>query len=143
MASFTPSVCNRQNWKVFVFTSAEDKRRVLAFQNGNRGFGDQASKILLVTADLQGFVAPGERNQGWIDGGMFAMSLLYLFHSLGVGTCCLNWSVKMETDQNMKAAAGIPDSHGVIMLIAVGHYPVHLRVAQSPRKPLRELVVVR
>lgn len=138
MATFTPSVCNRQNWKVFVFTSAEDKRRVLAFQNGNRGFGEQANKVLVVTTDLQ-----GERNQCWIDGGMFAMSLLYALHSMGVGTCCLNWSVKMETDQGMRAAAGIPDSHAVIMLIAVGHYPAHLRVAQSPRKQLGDIVVIR
>lgn len=143
MASFTPSVCNRQNWKVFVFTSAEDKRRVLAFQNGNRGFGEQASKVLGVTTGLQGFVSPGERNQCWIDGGMFAMSLLYALHSMGVGTCSLNWSVEMETDQGMRAAAGIPDSHAVIMLIAVGHYPAHLRVAQSPRKQLGDIVVVR
>lgn len=141
MAGYTPSVCNRQSWKAYVFSSPEIKQRVLSFQNGNRGFGDQASRVVVVTTDLQAFVTPGERNQCWIDGGMFAMSLVYALHSLGLGTCCLNWSVEMEVDRGMREVAGIPDSEAVIMLIAVGHYSDNLRVAQSARKSLHDVLV--
>lgn len=86
IAQKTPSVCNRQSSKVYVFSSDEDKRKVLSYQNGNRGFGEQASKVLIVTSDLENFVSIGERNQCWIDGGMYAMSLVYALHSLGLGT---------------------------------------------------------
>ena len=64
----TPSVCNRQTWKVYTFSDEELKQKVLSHQNGNRGFGHQASKILVVTSDLDLFISAAERNQCFIDG---------------------------------------------------------------------------
>lgn len=143
MAQKTPSVCNRQSSKVYVFSKEEDKQKVLSYQNGNRGFGEQASKVLIVTSELQNFTSVGERNQCWIDGGMYAMSLVYALHSLGVGTCCLNWSVEYHVDQQLRKAAEISDSEAVIMMIAVGHLPDQLKVAQSPRKKVKEVLIVK
>lgn len=137
----TPSVCNRQTWKVHIFSDAEMKRKVLSHQNGNRGFGDTADKILIVTSDLNYFTNPGERNQGFIDGGMFAMSLIYALHSLGVGTCCLNWSVTYQVDQALRCDAGISDSEIIIMMIAVGHMPDQFCVAQSSRKKVQDILI--
>lgn len=143
LAQKTPSVCNRQSSKVYVFSEEADKARVLSCQNGNRGFSEQINKVLIVTSDVQHFVSIGERNQGWIDGGMFSMSLIYALHSMGVGTCCLNWSAKSGQDRLLREASGIPDSEIIIMLIAVGHLPEELKIAQSPRKDLQEVLVVK
>ena len=143
MAQKTPSVCNRQSSKVYIFRNEEDRQLVLSYQNGNRGFGHLVNKVLIVTSDLQNFVSVGERNQCWIDGGMYAMSVVYALHSLGLGTCCLNWSVEYEVDRRLRKAANIPDSEAVIMMIAVGHIPEQLSVAQSPRKSIEEVMVVR
>jgi nitroreductase len=143
MAQKTPSVCNRQSSKVYLFTSEDDKRKVLSYQNGNRGFGEQASNVLIVVSDLENFTSTGERNQCWIDGGMYAMSLVYALHSLGLGTCCLNWSVGKGTDQALKKATGIKDSESIIMMIAVGHLPDELSVAQSPRKEVEEVLIIK
>jgi nitroreductase len=142
MAIHTPSVCNRESWRVHVYADAESKQSVLRHQNGNRGFGDQAAYVLIVTTDIQSFTSVGERNQAWIDGGMFAMSLIWALHSLGLGTCCLNFCVEKETDTALRASAGIPDSQAVIMMLAVGSLPEELAVAQSPRKPLGEMIVL-
>lgn len=142
IAQKTPSVCNRQSAKVHIYSDPKDKEKVLSFQNGNRGFGDQASKVLIVTSDLQHFISVGERNQCWIDGGMFAMSLVYALHSLGLGTCCLNWSVDFLTDRNLKKNAGISDSESIMMMIAVGHLPNKFKVAQSPRKNIDEVMIL-
>jgi nitroreductase len=70
------------------------------------------------------------------------MSLVYALHSLGVGTCCLNFCVEKETDAALRACAGIPDSQAVIMMIAVGPLPERFAVAQSPRKRIDEVIVV-
>jgi nitroreductase len=143
MAQKTPSVCNRQSAKVYVFSREEDKQKVLSYQNGNRGFGEQINKVLIVTSDLQHFMTAGERNQCWVDGGMFAMSLVYALHSLGLGSCCLNWSVQYCTDRELRQVAGIPESEVVMMMIGVGHLPEKLTVAQSPRKSLAEVLVIK
>lgn len=136
LALHTPSVCNRQGWRVHAFTDAGQRARLLAHQNGNRGFGDRAGAVLAVTADLRHFTSVGERYQGWIDGGLFAMTLAWAFHALGLGCCMLNWSVTRETDRALRREAGIPEHESVIMLMAVGHLPEDFSVARSQRKPL-------
>jgi nitroreductase len=143
MAQKTPSVCNRQSTRVYVFGDPASKAVLLAHQGGSRGFGERASQVLVVTSDLRHFVTVGERNQCWCDGGMFAMSLVYALHSLGLGTCCLNWCVDSHQDRKLRRAAGIGDPEAIIMMIAIGLLPEELRVAQSPRKALDEVMVVR
>ena len=143
MAQKSPSVCNRQSGRVYVFDNDELGSSVLACQNGNRGFGHTANKILVVTSELGSFLSAGERNQCWIDGGLFAMSLIYALHSLGLGVCCLNWSVEFERDEELRRVAGIRDSENVIMLLAVGHLPERFRVACSQRRPTEEVVTYR
>lgn len=139
-AQRTPSVCNRQSWSVYVFPRGDTADTVLACQNGNIGFGHTASHVLLITVDLRTFVYPGERNQGWIDGGMFAMSLIYAFHAQGIGTCPLNWSVDSKADRQLRAVAEIPQHEIVIMMVAIGRLPEYLEVASSWRRPTAEII---
>lgn len=138
MARKTPSVCNRQGARVHVF---EDAGQALKWQPGNKGFGPQASRALVVTADLQAFSGTGERNQPFVDGGMFAMSLLYALHAQGLGACPLAWSMRPKSDREMREALGIPDNEVVIMMISVGHLPESLHVAQSHRRPLGHCLI--
>ncbi len=142
MAQKTPSVCNRQPWKVYVLSNEEDKHKALELQHGNRGFGDQADKILIVTTERGNYTGVGERNQGWVDGGMFAMSFVYALHSLGLGTCCLNWCVPHSVDKKLKQVMNISVSEIVIVMIAVGHLPDELHVAQSPRRDIRGMLPI-
>ena len=79
---------------------------------------------------------PGERYQGWVDGGMFAMSLAYGFHAEGLGAVMLNWSVTLRRDRELRALTGIPDSSLVITMIGFGNLPERLTVPVSQRKPL-------
>ena len=138
LAQKTPSVCNRQAWKVHVFDDPAAMRSLLEIQAGNRGFGEHASAVLVVTCDLQCFVEVAERYQAWIDGGMFCMSLCLALHAAGYGACCLNWSKEPADDRRLRAAAPIADAEQVIMLIAIGTLPERLDVAASPRRPLTD-----
>lgn len=140
MAQKAPSVCNRQCAMVYAVYDPTKMQSLLQLQNGNRGFGEQAGCLLLVTARLDTLLSVGERYQGWIDGGLFAMSLIYALHSLGLGSCCLNWSVEPEADRALKQRAGIASDQQIIMLIAVGHLPDQLTVAQSPRRPIEQVL---
>jgi len=140
MAQKTPSVCNRQPWHAVVLQTPEKIKRALEIQGGAKGFAEQVNKVIVVTSTMSSFQAIGERYQCWIDGGMFAMSVVYALHSLGVGTCCLNWSKIIETDVSFKNEIGIAVSDTIIMLIAVGNLPEQLLVAKSERKSFQDLV---
>ncbi len=140
IAKKTPSVCNRQTAKIFVYGSKEKKNRLLALQSGNRGFGNLASHIVVITSDLQCFTGTGERNQAYVEGGLMAMSFVYALQSLGIGSCFLNWSVTADSDMALKKVAKIPASHVVVSLIAIGNIPSELKVAESPRLSLDQIL---
>lgn len=142
LAQKTPSVCNRQSWKVYAFLDAQERAAVFQCQQGNRGFGESATGVLIVTVDLTTFFSYEERHQPWIDGGMFSMSLVYALHSMGLGTCCLNWCTKRKWDKKLRAITGIPEREVIVVLIAIGHLPEKLNVPHSPRKPLDDVLVI-
>ena len=141
LAGCTPSVCNRQAARVHVFEGAEDSARILAHQNGNAGFRHHVRMVMIVTVERGLFAGAGERNQRWVDGGLFAMTLVWALHGLGLSSCMLNWSMTNARTDALRQEAGIPASEDVICLIAVGHAPAEgYRVARSPKRPLSQVL---
>jgi nitroreductase len=140
LAQKAPSVCNRQGAKVYCFKQAMD---ALQYQPGNGGFGYLASRGLVITADLQAFSSVGERHQAYVDGGLFAMSLVYALHSMGYGSCMLAWNQRAAAEARIRSVLGIPENEAIIMMIAVGCLPETLKVARAWRRPLSEVLVVR
>lgn len=140
-AQYAPSVCNRQAPRVFIYQDQAKVRELLALQNGNRGFTDCINTLLVVTAQTDHFYSATERNQCWIDGGLFAMSLLLALHAAGLGTCCLNWCATTENDTELHRQGDIPDCDAVIMMMAVGYPKENLKVAVSTRKSLEEVAI--
>lgn len=134
----SPAVCNRQDGYVHVVEDKQLIKKMTDMHGGARGFADQIDKLLVITNKLSNFWECGERNQCWIDGGLFAMSLILGLHARGIGSCCLNWSKRAEDDKAMRSLLGLPDSEVIIMLLAVGSIPEQLNVAYSYRKPLDE-----
>ena len=88
IAQQAPSVCNRQSARVFASNKREKMDEMLQFQNGNRGFGDRLGAVIVIASDMRAFTSLGERNQCWVDGGIFAMSMALALHSLQVEHAC-------------------------------------------------------
>ena len=141
-AERTPSVCNRQSARAYRIATPELKAALLEVQGGNRGFTEQIAELVIVTTELKNFVSAAERYQGWIDGGLFAMSLVYGLHSQGLATCMLNWSVDPSRDRTARKLMNLSDSENIIVFIAVGNYPATFRVAASPRFRTDDLLKV-
>lgn len=140
LATKTPSVCNRCAWKVYNISGAERVSRVLSCQNGNAGFGHTVGNVLIVVSDLRCFEGGGERNQAFVDGGLFAMNLVHALHREGVASCFLNWSADVFQDQRLRKLLRIPSHEVVITFIAIGGYPDTVRVAVSPRPRVNDVL---
>lgn len=91
LANNAPSACNRQYTRVHCVTNRETIQKCLALQNGNRGFGHLADKLLVLTADLRA-VWGAERNDIFTNAGIYLMNLCYALHKNRVAHCMLNWS---------------------------------------------------
>lgn len=142
LAQNAPSSCNRQPSRVHVVTNKELIAGIFEVQNGNRGFGHMADKLLIVTADLSVYQSAEERNLAYVDGGMYAMNLLYALHFSNIGACTLNWSTSPSNDLRLRDLVAMPDSEVVILLIACGKVPEKLKYASSLRNDFKEITKI-
>jgi nitroreductase len=139
-AQKAPAVCNRQSGKIHAFLRREDIDIILNLQGGAHGFSQDIPTLFCVTTDLRNFQGVGERYQGWIDGGLFAMSFILGLHMQGIGSCCLNWSKDSDQDKEMRKLIRLDSSETILMFIAAGHIPEKLNVARSIRKPISDVL---
>lgn len=138
LAMGAPSACNRQPWSVYYTLNPEARDSALKFQSGNRGFGHLIPCLMVVAVDQRAFMPGQERYQHWIDGGMFAMSLIYAFHSLGLVTCALNWSQSPRADFGFRKAFNIANEDSIIMMLGVGFPKIHSLSCASERRPMSQ-----
>lgn len=138
IARSTPTACNRQHCHVYCVSNKDQMEKLLAIQGGSRGFGHLANKLLVVTADLQDLCVVRERDDIFVNGGMFLMNLCYALHYYEVAHCILNWSRTPEEDLAMRKIIAIPPSETVIAILSCGEAPDEFDVASSPRKNLNE-----
>ncbi len=142
LASKTPSSCNMQPWHTYIISDEELLQIALETQSGNRGFGHKIKGLLIITVDQTAFISSSERYQHWIDGGMYSMSVVYSLHSLGIGSCCLNWSEDPKRDKLLRRQLGIQDKHSIMMMISYGMPDVMNKVCVSPRKPIKSTMTI-
>jgi nitroreductase len=115
---------------------------LLALQNGNRGFADRIPLLFIVAADLRRFVSVEERNQPWVDGGLFAMNLMLSLHSYGLGSCPLNWCASLLNDDRLRSLLNIPNHEVILMYVAAGYLPRELAVTESPRRSVESILSI-
>lgn len=141
LAMTAPSACNRQPIRVHCVSTVEKKDAILNLQNGNRGFGRDADRILVLSADLATVRWAQERNDLYTNGGIFLMNLSYALHYYGYGSCILNWSVDASRDRALRRILpSISEKEEVFALLAVGALPETFRVAASPRHVVSEIL---
>lgn len=133
-AEKTPSVCNRQGWKVYWVESPQLVRSVLRHQ---RGFGyQQMPEVLLtITVSNNAFLSPVERNEAFVDGGLFAMSVLYGLEYEGLAAVPLNAMMYAKDQRAVRRLLDIDDAEMIIMFMAVGDLRIETVVPISDRKP--------
>ncbi|WP_428415422.1 nitroreductase family protein [Methylibium sp.] len=141
-AQLSPSACNRQPWRVHVYRDSQRIKRMLELQSGNAGFGHQLTTLLVICADSRSFFDATERNEPYIDAGLFVMSLILALQARGLASCCLNWCVSPETDNAGHKRGSIPDHEKIVMYLAVGYPDAQALVPRSPRRSLDEFITV-
>lgn len=132
LAGKAPSACNRQPWKVYIYKNETLKKEILNFQGGNKGFGDEIDTAILITSDLNQYFI-GEIHQAYVDGALFAMTLIYAYHSLNVGTIPLTNGLKSKEIFRMKKKFNIPSNEVPIMMLGLGYMKDKFEVAASQR----------
>lgn len=141
LAQHTPSACNRQGWKARIVANKAVLSELLKNQNGNRGFGEEINQMIVVTGDLRYFNQERELHQVFIDGGMYAQSILQALHYEGLAMIPLSASLREDQDKAVRELLDIEDAEVLIMFIGVGNYADTCLTTKSERKPAEIIVV--
>ncbi|MBW3079554.1 nitroreductase family protein [Bifidobacterium simiiventris] len=137
----TPSVCNRQATRVYEILNPKIIQKLLDIQGGYRGYPTPPA-LIFITSDVQAFMNHAERNEPFVDGGLFSMSLLYSLEYIGLAACPLNAMFDKEQDRQTREILHVPDYELPIMYIAVGHYPEQAHVCMSHRYSTDQITTI-
>ena len=142
LAQYAPSACNRQGWKCYIIQDKKKIVELLKNQNGNRGFGQEFDKLILVAGDLRAFNRSREVFQVFIDGGMYAMRVLDSLYYNGIAACPLSASLTWEQEKNARNIIGMDDAEVFILYIGIGNYPEGecLTTRSERHEPYTELI---
>jgi nitroreductase len=141
IAMKTPTVCNRQSFKLTLIRDKKIIEEALVLQGGWRGY--PAPPLLgLVTVDVRGYVNVEERNEPFIDGGLFGMSLLLCLEAEEIATCPLNTMFSDICEQRLRQLLKLPEFEEFIMFVAIGEFPESVLAPKSMRYPAAEVMRV-
>src|SRR5699024_12781328 len=142
IATKTPSVCNRQAYKVYQIKNTTKLEKVYELQGGLTTNGDNLQQFLLVTCNREFMNGPHERNQTYMDGAMYLMSLIYALTYKQIATCTLNTNFTLEKEKAMRDLLDVSYSEDLIAFVAIGSFAEETKYAKSPRDSWEDITVV-
>ncbi len=144
LAMRAPSACNRQSCKAYFYNDSRVNTELGKLIAGNTGFEDETQNYLVVTSDMSAFYNSFERNQVYVDGGIFAMALVECLHYYGIASCILqNGEFKDKNKKIKKICKNIPENEKIILFIAIGYYKDNVVYATSHRKKLDDVLKIK
>lgn len=132
----TPSVCNRQAFRILLIRNPSLIEKSLAVQGGWRGYG-APPLLALISVDIRSFVSVEERNEPYIDGGLFTMSFLTALEYKSIAACPLNAMFNQEQERKIRKLLAIPEYEVLIAFVAMGNFPETINSPMSFRYPAK------
>jgi len=132
-ASKTPSSCNRQAWEVLIIKDQEFINKILKIQAGLNNYASNIQYLLVIVSDLRYYLSYMELNQGFIDCGMYSMSVLLQLQNHNIASCALNNSFTIQQEKSLRKIINLDKHFEFVMFIACGSFREFNKVPISHR----------
>jgi nitroreductase len=140
LAMLSPSACNRQMVRLHVIDDPARKRLLYDTLHGTGGVDFDSCRLGVVTYDSRSLEFYGERNQGYLNAGLFAMTLVYALHWKGIGACLLQFGNTVTEERGLIKQLGIPEVERIAVGISFGHLESSDVVPASVRRTVSEVL---
>ncbi len=135
----SPSACNRQAFNVYCLRG-EKLDEVKKLKLGFEIFAEHIHTFLFIVGDLSAYIEERDKHLIYIDGGLFAMSLMLAFETLGVSTCPINFPDMAWLDAEMDRILGLDPYQKGVMLMSIGYADANSPVPFSAKKQVDEVL---
>ena len=144
IAQKAPTACNRQAITVYLYKDKATNDALGELIAGNTGFQQEVPNYLVVTADVSAFYDTFERNQVYVEAGLFSMALVEALHYYGIGSCILQNGEYYKKNKKFKEICkNIPENERIILFVATGYYKNKFSYAMSLRKNVEDVFIVK
>lgn len=134
LALRAPSQCNRQSVRLHVYRERDKIAKLLELQGGGRGFIEVVPTLFVLASEITAWGGPQQRNQPYVDGGIFLNQLLLALDANGFVSCPMNLAITNSREREIKVVGDIPSRDRLVAMVAAGRPPAgELRAANSPR----------
>lgn len=133
IANRAPSACNRQPSSVYLCNDPEKVCEIDHLITGSRGFEGETPNYIVVTTD-RAYFSREEQFQWYINGGIYVSFLILALHSIGIGSCIMQWKAFYKTEKSVKRLCGIKDCEAIIAIIGCGYYADDTKCIVAQRK---------
>jgi len=138
MAKYSASACNRQYIKVHYYPKGKMRQNIIDYSLGKGGLYLEGVNTFILTFDTNGLSGAGERNQGYFNAGLFSTNFVNALHSLGIGTCFIQFANSVKEEEKLKELNKIPSSERIAVILYAGYYDDKSIFCVSPRKDFEE-----
>lgn len=135
----SPSACNRQMVKVYYIDTNTKKEALSNILMGLSGFNKENVNFFVFTYDVSAFSFYGERSQGLLNSGLFAMNFVNALHFKGIGSCFLQWGNTVAEEEKIKNILEIPENERIAIVLGAGYYVEKCLIPASERKKISEV----
>ena len=118
------------------------KQYIINNINKKNGVNFNSANIFIITFDINGLYGSGGRNQGYFNAGLFSMNLINSFHSIGIGSCFIQYDNNFEEEEKLKKFNKIPSNERIAVIILSGYYKKKSIFTISQRKNLSDYLIV-
>ncbi len=140
MAIMSPSACNRQMCKIWHII---DDNKIDVLKKHLSGLGnfnlDNKISFFIITFDMNNCLFLSDRHDGRFNAGLMAMNFVNGLHSLGIGSCFLQFGNTIDDEIEVKKVLGIPNNDRIAIVIAAGYYEDEVKVTYSVRKDINDI----
>ncbi len=141
LANKAPSACNRQPVKVYTTSNSEQVRHIDNIITGTSGFKGTIPNVAIITCD-RSYFSGAEYNQWYINGGIYLSYFVLSLHSLGIGSCIMQWFAFYKTEKELKKYFGISSSEAIIAVVGYGYYKDETKCICAQRKSVDETLTI-
>ena len=78
--------------------------------------------------------------QPWIDGGIFAESMIMAIHAKGLGACLFQCIKETKKYAKVKQMANIPDNEDIVCFIGFGYLKDEVKYIGTHRKDTNDIL---
>lgn len=140
LTNYAPSACNRQPSRVYVALGREKAAQVGELL-GNKNFTKDVDNFAIITCD-RAYFAGDEHFQWYVNGGIYLSYFVNALHSLGIGSCIMQWFAFSKNEKKIKKLLGIKKSEAIIASISMGYYPDEITCICAQRINSKENLIV-